>query len=137
MTVRPLRVAERRPVLSVLVGNRRRPVIGPWLVFSLLAVTSFLGLVLTRTALDRNAFELAEVERTIAENVSLNQRLRLEIAALESPSRIAPLAVEMGMVAPDQRTRLVVEPVDGGVPAPDPRWAGLDRLAAASSDAKP
>jgi cell division protein FtsL len=137
MTVRPLRTVERRPALAVLVGNRRRPVMGPWLVFSVLAVTSFLGLVFTRTALDRNAFELAEVERTISENASLNQRLRLEIAALESPSRIAPLAVEMGMLAPDQRTRLVVERIDREAPKTDPRWAGIDRLAAASLDGMP
>jgi len=118
-----------RPGLSVVNGRRPRPRLLPWLTFSLVAVTAFLGMVLVRTSLDNTAIELARVEEGLAEARSLNQRLRLEIARLESPARIAPLAQEMGMEYPQQSRQLVVE---GVVPKTigDPRWAEMDRYAA-------
>ena len=40
---------------------------GPWVVFSMVAIVAFLGMVATRTSLDRSAIELARIEADIAE----------------------------------------------------------------------
>ena len=99
-----------------------------WSIFSLLAVAAFLGMVLVRTSLDNTAIELARIEGSLAEAQSLNQRLRLEIARLESPARIGPLAQEQGMVFPQHSEQLVVEGV-GSKTMSDPRWADMNRFA--------
>jgi cell division protein FtsL len=104
------------------------------MVFSLLAVAAFLGMVLVRTSLDNTAIELARIERGLVSAQSLNQRLRLEIARLESPARIAPLAQELGMVYPQQSQQLVVEGVVSATMG-DPRWAEMNRFAASQSGA--
>jgi len=134
MTARPAPLSKPQPRLRVISGRgSRTPALAPWLVFSLVAVMSFLGLAVTRTALDRTAVELQRLDEQIAEQTSLNQRLRLEIARLESPVRIAPLASEMGMVYPDQHHRLMVAGVLPADAPDDPRWVGIDRLEALSA----
>ena len=81
----------------------------------LIAVVAFLGLGFARTSLDRSAFDLAELNKAIAEQEALNEQLRLEVARLENPARIAPLADEMGLVIPVDTKPLLV---DLDVPAP-------------------
>lgn len=122
MTARPLRSPARTPGLRVIAGKRvRRVSMVPWLAVSLVTIAAFLALVLTRTALDRAAFELAELNAAIAEQQSVNQKLRVEIAELENPARIAPLAEELGLVIPSDREQLLVEGVgrDDGITDPD------------------
>lgn len=94
---------------------------GPWVVVSLITVVAFLALIGARTALDRTAFELDAMNAAIAEEASLNQQLRIEIAELENPARIAPLAEEMGLVIPTDREQLLVRGVgrDDGITDPD------------------
>ena len=112
MTARPLRAPVRDSRLRVISGQRtRRPATAPWVAITIIAIAAFLALIGTRTALDRAAFELAEMDKAIAEEASINQRLRIEIAELENPARIAPLAEEMGLVIPTEREQLLV----GGV----------------------
>lgn len=93
----------------------------PWIVLSLITVGAFLALVGTRTALDRSALELAELNAAIAEEASRNQQLRIEIAELENPARIAPLAEELGLVIPEERRQILVQGVgrDDGITDPD------------------
>lgn len=102
------------PRFRVLVGRRekRRP-FAPWIGFCLVLIAAFVGIVLSRTALDRGAFELAELQTQIAVAESEHERLRLEIARLENPARISPLAEELGFVYPDIRFSL---PVAGVIP---------------------
>ena len=51
------------PGLRVLTGRReRRQPLAPWLIFSVVAVVAFLGMILTRTSLDRAAIDLSSVE---------------------------------------------------------------------------
>lgn len=108
--VRPLRRPGREESLRVISGRRlRRPVLAPWMVMALIAVVAFLGLGFARTALDRSAFDLDRINRAIAEQEALNRRLSLEIARLENPARIAPLAEGMGLVVPDETRRLLVD----------------------------
>ena len=134
MTARALRNPQPTHGLRVVTGQRKKTQpIAPWLIFSLVAVVAFLGMVLTRTSLDRIAIELSTVERQLAEAKGLNQRLRLEIARLESPARVAPAAQELGMVYPQSSNRLVIEGVIPETVA-DPRWAEMNRFAAPVND---
>ena len=134
MTARALRSPRPTPGLRVVTGQRKkRQPIAPWLIFSLVAVVAFLGMILTRTSLDRVAIELSTVEADLAEAKGLNQRLRLQIAQLESPARVAPAAQDLGMVYPQSSNRLVVEGVIAETVA-DPRWAEMNRFAAPSVD---
>jgi cell division protein FtsL len=99
------------------------------LVFSLVVVMTLVGLTMARTTLDRGAFELADLEARIAQAENRNEELLVEVARLESPSRIGPLAEEMGLVYPETARPLLVEGV-GPTPNPeDPRWAELRNLA--------
>ena len=128
MTAPALRTRPR-PGLKVVAGRGGKPRLSGWIFFSLVAVLAFLGMVFVRTSLDRSTIDLASLERNLAEARSLNQRLRLEIARLESPARVAPLARDLGMVYPQTSQRLIV----GGVhqqTLSDPRWSDLNRFAA-------
>jgi cell division protein FtsL len=75
----------------------------------LIGVAAFLGLGFARTSLDRSAFELDRLNRQIVEQEALNEQLRLEIARMESPARIAPLAEELGLVIPENTRQLLVD----------------------------
>ncbi len=110
MTARPQRrqVTERR--LRVLKGRRlRRPTVAPWMIMALIGVTAFLGLGFARTSLDKTAFELAELNKAIGEQSAVNLQLSLEIARLENPARIAPLAEELGLVIPENVSQILVD----------------------------
>lgn len=110
MTAQPLHDVGREQGLRVLKGRRvRKPSIAPWMVMVLIAVVAFLGLGFARTSLDRSAFELAELNKAIDEQAALNEQLRVEVARLENPARIAPLADELGLVIPDDTNQLLVD----------------------------
>jgi len=107
----------------LLDGRRvRRPSMAPWMIMVLIAIVAFLGLVFARTSLDKSAFDLAELNKSIGEQVALNEQLRLEVARLENPARIAPLADELGLVVPTETQQLLVN-----LDAPSQLVAGLDR----------
>lgn len=76
---------------------------------ALIAVVAFLGLGFARTSLDSSAFELVELDQAIAEQTALNRQLNLEIARLENPARISPLAEELGLVIPEQTKPILVD----------------------------
>ena len=126
MSVAPLPVAAGEQGLRVLRGRRlRRPTVAPWSIVVVIAILAFLGLGLARTSLDRSAFELAELDKAIRAQSAANLELALEVARLESPARIAPLAEELGLVIPDATNPLLVDLV------PDqPVLAGLDEVRA-------
>jgi cell division protein FtsL len=135
VTARPLRAPGARPAgLRVVQGRRtRRPIVTPFLAFVLIVLVALFGIVFARTALDQGAFDLTELNREILRAQTENTHLRLEVARLESPTRVAPLAEQMGMVFPTERTTVVVERiVDPSQPA-DPRWASISRYAAAAN----
>jgi len=134
MTAQAARNPRASHGLRVVTGQRKkRQPLAPWLIFSLVAVVAFMGMVLTRTSLDRIAIELSSVETQLAEAKGLNQRLRLQIAQLESPARVAPAARDLGMVYPQTSNRLVVRGVIAETVG-DPRWAEINRFAAAVAD---
>lgn len=109
--------------IRVLRGRRTgRGMVAPWLIVALIAVTGFFGMGLSQTSLDRSAFELAELNGAITDAEAANLELRLEIARLENPARIAPLAEEMGLVIPQTTNQLLVD-LDGELPV----MAGAER----------
>jgi len=116
VTIRPAAQSAESEGLRVLRGRRlRKPTIAPWMVMALIAVVAFLGLGFARTSLDGSAFELVELDRAIAEQTALNRQLNLEIAQLENPARISPLAEELGLVIPEQTKPILVD-LEPGTP---------------------
>lgn len=110
MSVRPIRDVTQDHSLRVLPGRRlRKPTVAPWMIMAIIGVVAFLGLGFARTSLDRSAFELAELNRAIDEQAAVNRALELEIAKLENPARIAPLAEELGLVIPERTNQLLVD----------------------------
>ncbi|MGA7228548.1 MAG: hypothetical protein WBZ45_10125 [Acidimicrobiia bacterium] len=108
--VRPLRRGGEEKSLRVLPGRRlRRPTLAPWMIVAAIAVIAFLGLGFARTSLDRSAFELDRLDKAITQQEAINQQLKLEIARLENPARIAPLAEELGLVLPADTRQLLVD----------------------------
>lgn len=137
MTARAQRVAVKRSAGLKLVHGRRtrRPVVTPFFAFVMIVLVALFGIVFARTALDQGAFDLAELNREIIAARTHNTELRLEVARLESPTRVAPLAEQMGMVFPVSRDTVVVERIADPDDAVDPRWASIGRYAAASTAA--
>ena len=126
MTARPLRRVVVADPLRVLQGKRlRRPSLAPWMIMVLIGVVAFLGLGFARTSLDRSAFELSELTNSIDEATAVNQSLSLEIARLENPARIAPLAEDLGLVIPSNTSQLLVDlaPVGPTLAAVEPDGA--------------
>lgn len=111
MTARPARAFAARPSGLRVIGGRRlaRPHLGPFVVFGLVVIASMFGIVMARTSLDAGAFELTDLNNQIATEEERQALLTLEVAELESPTRIGPLADEMGLVEPDNRTVLLIE----------------------------
>ena len=110
MSARPQKGTQHEGGLRVLRGRKlRRPAIAPWMIMALVGVTAFLGLVFARTSLDNSAFELAELNTAIAEQTEINRDLNIEIAGLENPARIAPLAEEMGLIIPEETHQILVD----------------------------
>lgn len=110
MTTHPLRLSR--------VGTRRRaaaetaPVSGPRLVpllfYTALVVALFFAMIYLRIALDRSAFELDELNSSIELAESRTLDLRLELAQLQDPIRIASEAERIGLAHPDERLALVI-----------------------------
>ncbi len=117
--------------LRVITGKQRKqhPHVGPWMAFTLVVVVALFGIVTTQTSLDQGAFELAELNRAIANAETENQQLRLEVTRLESPARVAPIAAELGLVYPDSRRTVLVEGVIDQVVEGDQRWASIAEFA--------
>lgn len=110
MTARQATLRGPDDVLRVIKGRRiQRPSVAPWVIMVTVGVLAFLGLGFARTSLDRSAFEIAELTQAIEQEQRANQLMRLEVARLESPSRIAPLAEQLGMVLPLDRNQLLVD----------------------------
>ena len=87
--------------------------------FVMLVVLSFLGMVWSRTLLDEGAFRLAELETRIEQETVRNRLLRLEVARLENPDRVASLAEPLGLFYPDEVVHIQVPGVASAIPGFD------------------
>lgn len=131
MTSRPALRTATRPGLRVVAGKGTPKVrIVPWIIFTLVAVIAFFGLIASRTSLDQTAFELETLQNDISTEQARFDELRLEVARLSSPQRVAPLAEDMGMVLPQSVRRIagtLVEPDDATLP----HWAEIKPIVTA------
>ncbi len=133
MTARPAPRPGPRPRIRVITGRgRARPRIAPWLLFTLLAIVAFFALIYSRVALNDAAFRLDEVERRILQEEAEYQQLRLEVARLQSPERIVPLAEQLGLVLPAEVRTLEVVGVVGSGGGGEERWAEVKSILTAS-----
>jgi cell division protein FtsL len=112
-------------VIGARPGRRR---IGGWLALAITVAASFLLLISSRIALDRSAFVLEDVERNIATAEARYWDLRLQVTDLQSPSRIAGLAAQMGMVYPAELHTVTVPGLGDPGPGIEERWADLKAL---------
>ncbi len=131
MTVRPAAAPlPAAPGIDVVAGRAalRLPRLRGWLLFTIAVVAAFFLLIYSRTALDRTAFELKELETRIATEETRYWELQLEVARLEAPARITQRAAELGLVYPDDVRRITA--TRHGAPAGDgdERWKDLKTL---------
>lgn len=124
-----------RPVLGHDVrasrAPRSSPRLRPWFLFVIIVVGAFFGLTYSRISLDRSAFLLDTLEDQIAAEEARHFDLRVQVAELRDPQRIATEAAEMGLVFPDARIELAVERVPDEELDLEYRWAQLRALLSA------
>lgn len=109
----------------------RRRGLGSWLLFVAIVVAAFYGLIFSRISLDRSAFELEELQDQIVVEEARHFELRVEVAELMDPDRIATAAIGLGMVYPTERNQLTSDVVSPPEVQPELRWAQLRTLLSA------
>ncbi|MCL1595516.1 MAG: hypothetical protein M3132_14285 [Actinomycetia bacterium] len=105
------RAARRARDTSVANPGIGSPRVIPLLFFTVLVIGVFFLMIYLRIALDQSAFELDTLEDQIAVEESAQLDLRLELAQLQDPQRIAQQAAQIGLVFPEERVALVLAPV--------------------------
>ncbi|MDA2979580.1 MAG: hypothetical protein O3B42_07465 [Actinomycetota bacterium] len=108
MTAHAIPQAGTRDKTKSAAQSGQGPRVVPLAFFVLLVIGVFFLMIFLRVALDRSAFELDTIERQITSQESLQLDLRLELAQLQDPLRIANEATRMGLTYPDQRVAVVV-----------------------------
>jgi len=111
-TLRVSRRARRSANRSLLIGPRLIPLA----FYTLLVIGLFFAMIYLRIALDRTAFELDSIERAITHEESRQLDLRLTIAELQDPVRIATEAERIGMTTPNERIPIVISSARGIAP---------------------
>lgn len=133
MTAHPAPVRQKRPHIRVLPGRGFQPLrMAPWFLFTALVIFVFFALIYSRTTLSDSAFRLKEVEAQIAQEESTYQQLRLEVARLQSPERVVPLAEQIGLVLPEQVRTVEASGVTGTEGGAEERWAEVKSILTAS-----
>jgi cell division protein FtsL len=100
-----VRRARERADVAVQAGSPR---IVPLMFFSLLVIAIFFSMIYLRIAMDRSAFELDAINEQITLEQSRTLDLRLELAQLQDPQKIAAQAAQIGLIYPDEQITLVV-----------------------------
>ncbi|MDE0122466.1 MAG: hypothetical protein OXS33_12185 [bacterium] len=100
--------------------SARGPSVLMLLAFVVLVVFTFLGMVWSRTLLDEGAFQLADLQTRIEQETIRNRLLRLEVARLENPDRMASLAEPLGLFYPDEVVHIQVPGIAPREPGFDP-----------------
>jgi len=122
-----LEVVPRRRAGTAAPSVRRRRLLG--CSVAAVAVACVLGLVVSHVALAQGQFELERLQQKAAEEQAQYERLRLQVAQLESPSRVVAAAQErLGMVPPPGVTYLSPTGAVSGLP--EPASAGTEQESA-------
>ena len=128
----PLGLPARSRAFHVVIDPRsRRRRIGGWIALVFAAAALFFVMISARIALDRTAILLEDVRTQIADEESRYRELRLQLAELQSPERVAAAAAEMGMVYPEQTFTVMVPGLGEPGPGGEPVWADLKGLLSA------
>lgn len=99
--------------------------IRPWIVFAAVVIFAFFGLIFSRVSLDRSGFDLDDLETQIEIEQARHKDLRAEVARLQDPDRITAIALENGLVYPDERIAMEVPGLASEGINNDVRWAQL------------
>lgn len=112
--------------LGRLLPERRGPIrLRPWIVFAVVVIVAFFGLIFSRVSLDRSGFELDDLEEQIAIEEARHWDLRVEVARLQDPDRITQIAIANGLVYPAERIAIEVPGIESEGLDDDYRWAQL------------
>jgi cell division protein FtsL len=94
---------ERRPALRIVPRARRRRRAGFLAALICLAVFGVMfGLVAFQAKIATDQLRLDRVEKDLSQAQATYERLRLNVAQLESPETVISAAKERGMVVPDK-----------------------------------
>ena len=120
-----LQVVPQRKAVTGAGSLRRRRLLA--CSAAAVAVACVLGLVVSHVALAQGQFRLEKLQARAAEEQAKYERLRLQVAQLESPSRVVAAAQErLGMVPPPGVTYLSPTGPASGQPAAAPPPKGLE-----------
>ena len=97
----------------------------PWVVFAVVVIFAFFGLIFSRVSLDRSGFVLDDLDQQLAIEQARHWDLRVEVARLQDPTRMSAIAAERGLVYPNERIALEVPGIDSDGADLDYRWALL------------
>ena len=112
--------------LGQLLPERSSPIrLRPWIVFAIVVVVAFFGLIFSRVSLDRSGFELDDLEAQIAIEEARHWDLRVAVARLQDPDRITQIAAANGLVYPAERIAIEVPGIESEGLDDDYRWAQL------------
>ena len=118
--------------LELVTGRMARvPRLRGWLMFTIAVIAAFFVLIYSRTALDRTAFELQELESRIVAEETRYWELRLDVARLQAPDRIMRLGEGLGLVYPTEIRPVAVVGVEAGDSGAEDRWTELKALLSA------
>jgi len=102
------------------------------MLFTVLAVVLFFALIVSRVALDKPALELNGLSKQIVAEQVHYQQLRLEVARLQAPERIVPLAEELGLTYPDELRIVVADGVGDRPSSTEDSFADVKSVLTAS-----
>jgi cell division protein FtsL len=104
--------ADERPALRVVPATRRRR----WGIVATIACAAvfaiMLGLTTFQARIAADQLQLDQLEGQVTDAQSHYEQLRLEVARLESPTRIVSAAKQLGMVQPPQPIYLSPDAAD-------------------------
>lgn len=126
-----LRSLPAAPPHQARVARGKRSRMRPWALFVAIVVVAFFGLTYSRISLDRSAFVLDTLDEQIAIEEARHFDLRVEVAELRDPERIAEAAADLGMIFPGERLGLAVDRTAVSDVEPEFRWAQLRALLSA------
>jgi cell division protein FtsL len=140
-TVRPLpnREERRRHLRVVRLGDGRRFRLTPktGVTMTVLLFGALFGVAVSHALLIEGQLRLDRLDEEVAEEQARYERLRLDVAELESPERILADAQQMGMVPPEDVTWLTPDQTADSSTADPAAGGGAASTATSWEDVKP
>ncbi len=122
MTAQPVS-ADSFELAELVPPARTRAQLRPWGLFAVVVIIAFFALILSRVWLDPSGFLLDDLEQEIAAEEARLRDLKVEVARLQDPDRITAVAIDIGLVYPQERIEIEVPGIEGEQLDPEFRWA--------------